>query len=490
MVDVLIIGAGPTGLTLAIELLRRGLNIRIIDQLTARTTQSRALGLQARSLEVFEKLSVLDKMLDRGLPIDTVHLYQNGKQIGMTSLSILPIAYPFVLIIPQADTEAILTERLEELGGKIERGISFLELCNNQAVLAHPSEKKEIVAAKWIVGCDGAHSALRHALNIPFKGTKFSESFALADVTIPNCPLAHRDIHGFLCSTGILGCIPLPKKNQFRLITTSTDLIKSEDLTAPFLEKLIQNCTKLNLKIENILWASVFTIHRRIVPQMSKGSLFLCGDAAHIHSPAGGQGLNIGIQDAFNLAWKLALVHQGHAKEELLETYQEERHPIARHTLWGTTFATFFIAAPHSCVRRFFFKVLSLLFKLPSFRKRFAEALAEVRTHYKGSRLSWQPFSVIFWKGPKPGVRAPLLENAEETKFILLVFGAPDYKPDLPHDLFSIQHLPLDSVLATAYRAKKPCLYLIRPDGYIAFRSQDLSSNLRKEFEEHLLWIK
>ncbi len=487
MVDVLIIGAGPAGLTLACELMRRGLKIRLVEQLPARTTQSRALAVQARSLEVFEKLGVLDKMLDGGLPIDTVHLYQNGKQIGMTSLSVLQIAYPFVLIIPQADTEEILTDRLEELGGRIERNISFSELKDNQAVLSHACGKKETVTAKWIVGCDGAHSAVRHALNIPFKGTKFSETFALADVTIPHCPLTRRDIHGFLSSAGILGLISLPKKNQYRLITTSSDLIKTEDLTIPFLEKLIKDCTKLSLTVENILWASVFTIHRRIVPRMSEGSVFLCGDAAHIHSPAGGQGLNIGIQDAFNLAWKLALVHQGHAQPELLNTYQEERHPIAKHTLWGTTFATFFIATPYSGIRRFFFTAMSLLFKSSSFRKRFAAILAEVRTHYKKSRLSWQPFADIFWAGPKPGARAPLLENAEELRFILLVFGAPDYKPGLPQDLFAIQHVPLGSVLALPYRAKKPCLYLIRPDGYIAFRSRSLSPDLKKEMQEHLL---
>ena len=487
MVDVLIIGAGPTGLTLACELLRRGLKVRLVEKLPCRTTQSRALGLQARSLEIFEKLGVLDKMLDNGLPVDTVHLYENGKQVGMTSISILPIAYPFVLIIPQAETEEILNDRLEELGGKVERNISLIDLKNNQAILEHANGNKETVSAPWIVGCDGAHSVVRHALNIPFKGTKFTETFALADVTIPQCPLAPRNIHAFLSSFGILGCIPLPKKDQFRLITTSTHLLKTDDLTIPFLEKLIKDCAKLTLTIEEITWASVFTIHRRIVPQMSIGSVFLCGDAAHIHSPAGGQGLNIGIQDAINLAWKLALVHKGQANVDLLKTYQEERHPIAQHTLWGTTFVTFFIAAPYAGLRRFFFRSLSLFFKSSFFRKKFAGALAEVTTHYKRSRLSWQPLGDFFWKGPRPGVRAPLLENAEETRFILLVFGAPDYRPALPENIFFIQHVPLDSVLALPYCAKKTCLYLIRPDGYIAFRSTTLFSDLQKKFETHLL---
>ena len=137
IVDVLIVGAGPTGLTLACELRRRGIQIRLVDQMPARTTQSRALGLQARSLEIFEKLGVLDKILDKGLPVDTVQLYENGKQIGMTSLSILSIAYPFVLITPQADTEEILTHRLEELGGRIERSLTLVSLRGNQATLSN-----------------------------------------------------------------------------------------------------------------------------------------------------------------------------------------------------------------------------------------------------------------------------------------------------------------------------------------------------------------
>jgi len=478
-IDVLVVGAGPTGLTLACELLRRSLQIRIIDRLPAQTTQSRALGLQARSLEVFEKLGILDKILDRGLPVDTVHLYENGKQIGRTSLSVLPIAYPFVLIIPQSETEEILNERLEQLGGKVERNRSLIELKEGQAICS-----TETIAAKWIIGCDGAHSVVRHSLNLPFNGTKFSENFALADVIVSDCSLARRDIHGFLSPAGVLGIIPLPKKNQFRLLTTSQEA--DLDLTIPFLKELIQERAHLSLSIEKILWASTFTIHRRIVPRMSQGSVFLCGDAAHIHSPAGGQGLNIGIQDAFNLAWKLAFVHQGHAAPELLSTYQEERHPVAQHTLWGTTFATFFISTPHAGLRRFFFRALARLFKSEIFCKRFASALAEVRTHYKHSRLSWQPLRDIFWRGPRPGQRAPLLENAEDTRLTLLIFGAPDFQPELSDQLFAFQHIPLDSVLALPYLAKRPCLYLIRPDGYIASRSRTLNQTFIKKMKRNL----
>ncbi|HEX2578914.1 MAG TPA: FAD-dependent monooxygenase [Rhabdochlamydiaceae bacterium] len=488
IVDVLIVGAGPTGLTLACELRRRGVEVKLIDQMPSRTTESRALGLQARSLEVFEKLGVLDQILDRGLPVDTVQLYENGKQIGMTSLSILSIAYPFVLIIPQADTEDVLTHRLQQLGGRIERSLTLISLRGNQATLANASGEHEVITATWIVGCDGAHSAVRHALHIPFRGIKFAENFALADVVIENCPISRHEIHGYMSPAGVLGVMALPKKNHYRLITTFHDDTQTTDLKIPFLEKVVKERTHVNLSIQDITWASMFSIHRRIVPRMSQGFVFLCGDAAHIHSPAGGQGLNIGIQDAFNLAWKLALVQQRRARTELLETYQEERQPVAQKTLWGTTFATFFISTPYRLLRHIFFKAFAALFKWNCFRKQFSATLAEVKTHYKYSRLSWQSVRDVLWRGPKPGTRAPLLESAEETRFIVLVFGAPAYNPELPGECI-IRHLPLDSVMALPYHALKPCLYIIRPDGYIAFRSRTLLKDLKKEIHDNLfLW--
>ncbi len=437
--DVFIIGAGPTGLTLACELKRRGLNIRIIDKLPSPTTQSRALALQARSLEIFDKLGILEKLLDNGLPIDTVKLYENGKQVGKADFKSLYIDFPFVLIIPQSETEKILNARLEELGGHVERNVTLTDLSQ--------------IDAKFIVGCDGAHSFVRHALHLPFKGTKFSETFILADVVIHNSPFEHTSIQAFLSKRGIIGVIPLPQKDSFRLITTSKH--------PPSFEKLIDH------PIDTVLWTAPFSIHRRIVSQMSKGNVFLCGDAAHIHSPAGGQGLNLGIQDAFNLAWKLDLVIRKAASPQLLDTYDQERRPVAEHTLWGTTFATFFITIPYPTLRVMFFKIFARLISL--FRKKLVELLAEVKSNYRN---------------PRPGDLAPMLETDPETRFKLLIFGKPDFQPVLSEELFAVEHIPLDNPLATLYNAKKPCLYLIRPDGYIAFRTKKLfSPNLRDVFQ-------
>jgi 2-polyprenyl-6-methoxyphenol hydroxylase-like FAD-dependent oxidoreductase len=484
--DVLIIGAGPVGLTLACDLKRRGLNVRIIEKLAEPTTQSRALGLQAHALDVFGKLGVLDQILQQGLPVNTVHLYENGHQIGMYSLAALPIAHPFVLIIPQADTEAILNAHFEKLGGRVERNLSLVGLEDSKAIIAHPNGTTETISADWIAGCDGAHSAVRHAMDIPFKGTKFAENFVLADAVIPHFSLT-EGINGFLNNSAILGVIPFREKNHFRLFTVTQKQVEPQDLTTAFWQNLLQERSGQPLSIEQITWTSKFTVHRRIVPQMSKGPVFLCGDAAHIHSPAGGQGLNIGIQDSFNLGWKLALVQQGHASPELLETYQEERLPIARHTLWGTTFATFFVASPHTALRRFFFKAIAWAFRTNFFKNRLAMAISGVKTRYRHSRLSRQPLKDIFWKGPRPGDIAPVADLSEETRFTLIVFGAPDYQPDIPAGLFKILNIPLTDERAESYGAQQPCLYLVRPDGFIGYRSKMPAPNLNKTLKRLFL---
>jgi 2-polyprenyl-6-methoxyphenol hydroxylase-like FAD-dependent oxidoreductase len=441
--NILIVGAGPTGLVMACKLALSGIPFRLIDKLDAPTPQSRALALQARSLDIFAKLGVLAPMLDQGLALDTALLYANGQEIAKMQFTNVPTPYPFVLVLPQSDTEAILTARLEELGGRIERKTELLSLSGHTATLLLPSGEKEMLEATYIIGCDGAHSTVRHALALPFKGAKFPENFYLADVVIPT--LSHREIHAFMTPQGILGIIPLPNAHHFRLITAGSP----PDLP--------------NLSISEVIWASDFSIHRRIVSHFSVGPTFLCGDAAHIHSPAGGQGLNIGIQDAFNLAWKLALVHHGYANTSLLHTYHRERHKVAKHTLFATTLATFFISTPYRHLRHLFFHLFGKLLKLPFFRARFSAALAETKTHYR----KWYAFSL--WPGPKPGDLAPILSNDPDPNFILLVFGKPDFQ--FSHPVVTVRHIPLDHALAIPFKVKKPCYYLIRPDGYVARRS-------------------
>src|SRR5579871_6230277 len=301
--DALIVGAGPTGLTLACDLMKRGLNVRVIEKLTQPTDQSRALALQSRTLEVFEKMDILDQFLEKGRIIRRGNFNHNHKQFAAIDFAAyLQAPYPFILSIPQSATEAILASHFEKLGGKVERGVSLQNLEGEEAVLQHPDNKIEKIAPKWIFGCDGAHSTVRHSLNLSFKGAAFPETFYLADVQM-QIDLPQDAAHFYSYKSNLCAFFPLPGVNQFRIIA----------LTPPDLNNLQQfaeKCSGLPLEIKKVLWSSAFTVHRRIVSKMRIGRIFLLGDAAHIHSPAGGQGLNTSVQEAFNLGWKIALVHQ------------------------------------------------------------------------------------------------------------------------------------------------------------------------------------
>lgn len=468
-IDAVVIGAGPTGLTLANELIRRGLKVRILDQNEHPTEQSRALGIHSRTLEIFDKMGVLRAMLEKGLPVTRMHIYENGKPIITPSFSVLKAPYPFILILPQADTEQILISHLESLGGKVERSCQVIHVEQNKVIFNHPDGKQETIEPRWIIGCDGAHSIVRTSLDLPFKGSGFTEGFCLADVTLQTS-LNPTEIHTFISASGLFIIIPLPQKNQFRLIATFPKGLHEQTLTIEFLQNIIHERTGLNSLIQSKIWTSIFFVHQRIVPAMRKGSIFLCGDAAHIHSPAGGQGLNISVQDAFNLGWKLPLVHYNHAPDSLLDTYQEERHPVAKHVLEATTAATRILVSSFSKLRAEFFRVMSYLFRLKSFQRRFAYTVSELSTNYSYSSIVGQPFRDIFWKGPKPGERAPLLDNPQELRHMLLIFDAPDFNPKLSDKLCALNHIQIGSPTALAYNVKRPCLYLIRPDGYVAFR--------------------
>jgi len=441
-VDVIVVGAGPCGLTLACELLKRGVRVRIFDQLSHTTEQSRALGLQIRTLELFSSLGVLSQMQSAGLLVDKIRLYNCGKPVGKISCPIL--------VLPQFNTEEILNAKLEELGGKVERPVVVSQIAGETASLIFADGRQENLSARWIVGCDGAHSTVRRSVGAPFQGTKFPENFALADV-VASAPFSHEELHGFLGNGSAFALFPLPQKDQFRMVASLPLDFNEKALSSAYLQQIARERTGAPVLLKQLLWTSIFTIHQRVTPQFRYGSVFLCGDAAHIHSPIGGQGLNISVQDSFNLGWKLALVAQGKAPPELLDTYNRERRPIALKTLKGTRMGTFIM---NSMPRR-------MIFFIP-FKKKIARAISQIGYRYSKPR-PWRDF---FWRGPKPGSRSP--KNFEDPRLTLLVFG--DLHPNLPEDVFTIRHAALESPLAVLFSVRIPALYLIRPDNIIEFR--------------------
>lgn len=499
MTDVIIIGAGPAGLMLGCELLKRGIQVRLFEHLPERTDQSRALGLQSRTLEIFEKMGIIGEFLQKGKKIHHANIYKKGRRTATVDISQIEAPYPFVLSLPQAETEAILTRHFEKLGGNIERCKTLTAINGPQAVFQVPNKTEETVSARWIIGCDGAHSTVRHILNMPFHGAAFHETFALADVEIDS-PFSDEETHMFFSSKKIAGMIPLPQPNHFRIITLmGTQKPESlPELTLDLMQQVVQeasNCRLIRIKKAN--WLATFSVHRRLVPEMRIDNVFLVGDAAHIHSPAGGQGLNTSVQDAFNLAWKLALVQQGSAKEKILDTYHQERHPIAKEVLKGTTLFTKMITA--STARMFIVTLLGLLINHTPMEKKMAYAISEIRLRYGRNMLNRGRLSDIFWKGPKPGCRAPdafelpdgkrLFQYLAHPRHTLLCFGNAEALISQAHEQFpnlivaitvspsqqgpGYIHDPAGQI-AKRYHVEKDAIYLIRPDGVISYRSREL----------------
>jgi 2-polyprenyl-6-methoxyphenol hydroxylase-like FAD-dependent oxidoreductase len=359
MDDVLIVGAGPVGLTLAAELRRHGARCRIIDQLTQPLPYCRAIGVTPRTLEVWEDMGIVRDMIDAGLWLTGQRSVINGqpRQDAVELFADLPYGH---LGIPQYETERVLTHHLSQFGVEVERGITvsaLVEATDGISVqLTHPDGTQGSAIARYVIGCDGAHSAVRRALGIRFDGDSIPMSFMLGDVHIGwDLPrgVAFRALNLVEnAAPDVFIAIPLPEPNRYRVsMITEPDLQQAagtdhgiQSVSAgPSLSHLQTVANRLlpgKPVLSDLRWSSIFRISMRLAERYRQGRVFLAGDAAHIHPPTGGQGMNTGIQDAYNLAWKLALVLQNAAPESLLDSYELERRPVGVEVVARTTAAT------------------------------------------------------------------------------------------------------------------------------------------------------
>jgi 2-polyprenyl-6-methoxyphenol hydroxylase-like FAD-dependent oxidoreductase len=339
-VDVLIVGAGPTGLTLAAQLQAFGTGFRLVDRQPDRVHESRALAVQPRTLEVLAGLGLADTMVERGNP--TVDLEVHGRtrttRAPLFDIGLDDTRFPFLLFLSQAETERILDEHLTAGGATIERGVELVGITQHPdhvaCTLHHRDGHTEQVEARYVVGCDGAHSAVRQHAGIGFTGAAYPQTFVLADLDAdgPRTGAAH----GYLSPDGLLFLFPLGQPAPWRMLVTAPGSVTESADTPPGLDELqalADNHTGGAARLHDPVWSTYFRIHHRHATSYRRGRAFLAGDAAHIHSPAGAQGMNTGIQEAWNLGWKLALVVAGDAPEDLLGTYETERMPIGRYVL-------------------------------------------------------------------------------------------------------------------------------------------------------------
>ena len=340
----MVVGAGPTGLVAGCELARRGVPVRVIDKLAAPTDESRAIVVHARSLEMFAQMGIVDALIESGVKTRAMQMYSGKKRLVKVPLSNVESAYPFTVTTAQTETERILGERLVQLGGRVERGAELTALEQDgdqvQVTIRRAGGQTERATAAYVVGADGGHSAVRAGVGTQLEGSFKGERFALGDVEADH-HLETDSMYTMFSGQGPLLLFPM-RGQRMRIIA---QVHGSEPGAAPSsptvadLQALVDERGG-DLKITAAHWTTEFEIHHAQVPAYRHGRVFLAGDAAHVHSPAGGQGMNTGMQDAFNLGWKLAAVLNDEGGEALLESYHAERHPVAARVIKLTTMLT------------------------------------------------------------------------------------------------------------------------------------------------------
>ncbi|HET7666851.1 MAG TPA: FAD-dependent monooxygenase [Mycobacterium sp.] len=422
VLPVLVVGAGPTGLMVANELARHGLRPRIIDRGSAPATTSRALVVQPRTLEIFDDLGVVEQAIAAGAPASSLTITFATKAVGLDFAGQLTgpqnyTAYPAPRTLSQHDTERILTELLNRQGVEIDRGRALTDLTQDgeSAIVSLRAEdgSTETVRCRWVIGCDGAHSAVRKAVGIPFAGSTYRDEFIMADAEL-DWRLPHGGLYAFPSPAGIFAAFSMPGENRYRIFGSfppgpdGQGAEYSEPTHTEF-QAMVEERVPFPAKVVKEYWVTRYRVHSRSVPRYREGRVFLVGDAAHVHSPAGAQGMNTGIQDAYNLAWKLALVERGIAGEELLDSYQAERHPIGVQLL-KTTDRLFAVFGGQNPLARFARGrvapvVVGHVITSRWLRRRFIGLLAQLRLRYPNSPLNAEDGTG--WRdAPAPGERA------------------------------------------------------------------------------------
>ena len=522
-VDLLIVGAGPTGLTLACLCVQVGLKVRIIDKNFGPSTTSKAIGLQYRVSEVLATMGIVDRFIEKGGSPTPVNIYHGERKLVTFHFDLPPEQHgkdaftPCPILIPQSQTEAILGELLIERGGKIEWGKEFVEFAQNErqviSLIRSMDGSIEKISSRWLVSCEGAHSVIRKQAGFSFEGKSYPLSFALADVEA-DWNLDHNENHVWMHKDGSFAALPLPgKSNTWRLFFEISENIILKELTLSTIRDLLINRSELeNVNLTNPIWISEFRINCRMVNHFRNGRVFVAGDAAHIHSPTGGQGITTGVQDATNLAWKFGCVLRG-APDSLLDTYEDERLPKAREVLNETDRTTKIFFAPQIWMRLLRDFLILPVLRMKFLQRRMFGKLSQLHVSYRDSRLSRNEVNGKFWaKMPRrAGDRAPdvafrfLPANEITTLFKLLSHVRPvillgkssmlsgsmlietlkkrdlNFYFVLPRDSTGIQEnassvlLDVYGDFEALYGLRDNFLCLFRPDGHIGLLQQPVS---------------
>jgi 2-polyprenyl-6-methoxyphenol hydroxylase-like FAD-dependent oxidoreductase len=511
--DVLIVGAGPTGLMLANQLGRRGVRATIIDRHGGPAMQSRAMAVQARTLEIYAKLGVADQAVALGAPGNGANMWVHGQRRARIPLKEIGEGlspFPYVLMLGQDDNERILGAHLRRWNMDVLWNTELVSLVQQRdhviATIKGPDGRQRAVTASYVAGCDGGRSAVREMNGIGFPGAPYDHVFFVAD-TEATGPMVPNELNVYLFRDGFHLFFPMRHRNGWRVIGILPEALRDRDgLTFEHLLPSLREEAGRELSFRSCHWFSTYRIQHRCTEQFRKGRCFLLGDAAHVHSPAGGQGMNTGLQDAYNLAWKLALVVSGRAEDSLLDSYEAERMPVAQRLL-NTTDRAFRLIVSKSWVAGVFRTRIVTRIIAAAMKRRAARRLAFMTLSQTGIAYRQSPLSRTLAAAPDApqagdrfpwlhlefrsgGPREDVFQKMDDTRFTLLVVGQPGPAAiagfrDLV-DVLTVPRTPENDAALAAVSVAGPAYYLVRPDGYVALAGSRFSeTDVRLWFADH-----
>jgi 2-polyprenyl-6-methoxyphenol hydroxylase-like FAD-dependent oxidoreductase len=494
--DVLVVGAGPTGLMLANQLGRRGVRALLIDRHAGPSLETRALGVQARTMEIYAKLGLIDRALALGKRGTGANIWAEGRKmarvpLGEAGQSVTP--YPFILILGQDDNERIMGDKLRDWGMPVKWNTELVGLDQEPshvtATLKLSDGTARRIAAAWVAGCDGARSTVRELSGITFPGAPYEHVFFVADTEVIG-NMVPDEVNVYLWQEGFHLFFPMRGKDHWRLVGILPPALRNmNDVTFEAVIPSLRGEAGAGLAFKTCTWFSTYRIHHRSALRFRDRHCFLLGDAAHIHSPVGAQGMNTGLQDAYNLGWKLALVVSGQADQTLLDSYEEERVPVARRLLNTTDRAFRLVVSDSRLAGLLRTQILARIAAFAMSRERIQRAafrvVSQTGIHYRTSPLS-KSLDGLPNGAPRAGDRFPwlrlklrangpiedLFQKLDDTRLNLIVMGQPSPPEGALKigDLLRIHAIPVDPFndkeLARA-QFHLPSFYLVRPDGHV-----------------------